>query len=125
MQRDWELIREILARAAEKKPGEDLVVPPEVFGDWDVHTVGEHIYLLTHQELVRAKYKRDGRGRVVNAMVFGIEWDGYDLLATLTSKPLWERIKQVAREKGIELSFDAVKALAPLALKWLLGGDGS
>jgi len=45
-----------------------------------------------------------------------LTWEGHDLLDTLRSKPVWERVKKTAQEKGIELTFDAVKALGKAAL---------
>lgn len=40
---------------------------------------------------------------------------------TIRRKPVWERIKKTAQEKGIELTFDAVKALGKAALTTILG----
>ena len=42
---------------------------------------------------------------------------GHDLLDTLRSTPIWESIKSTAKSKGIELSFDAIKALGISAIK--------
>jgi hypothetical protein len=38
----------------------------------------------------------------------------------MRSQAVWERIKTVAKDKGIELTFDAVKALGKLALGLVL-----
>ncbi|KWF02168.1 hypothetical protein WL80_28915 [Burkholderia ubonensis] len=46
---------------------------------------------------------------------------GHDLLDTMRSATIWESIKSTARTKGIELTFDAIKALAGYALKHALG----
>jgi len=46
---------------------------------------------------------------------------GHDLLDTMRSATIWESIKQTARTKGIELTFDAIKALAGYAMKHALG----
>ncbi|WP_079744105.1 DUF2513 domain-containing protein [Pseudomonas aeruginosa] len=50
----------------------------------------------------------------------GLTWAGYDLLDTIRSKAVWERIKSTAQDKGIELTFDAVKALGKYALDWVI-----
>jgi len=47
---------------------------------------------------------------------------GHDLLDTIRSVTIWESIKSTAQKKGIELTFDAIKALAGFALKQALGG---
>jgi len=46
---------------------------------------------------------------------------GHDLLDTMRSAGMWETIKSTAKTKGIELTFDAVKALGALALNKTLG----
>ena len=50
-----------------------------------------------------------------------LTWQGHDLLDTLRSKPVWERIKTTAKDKGIELTFDAVKVLGKMALDAIAG----
>jgi Hypothetical protein (DUF2513) len=50
-----------------------------------------------------------------------LTWAGHELLETMRSKPVWERIKKIAADKGIELSFEAVKMLAGRALVAVLG----
>lgn len=46
-----------------------------------------------------------------------LTWQGHEMLATLRSKPVCEKIKGTAQEKGIELSFDTVITLAKR--RWL------
>ena len=46
---------------------------------------------------------------------------GHDLLDTMRSATLWESIKQTAKTKGLELTFDSVKALGLAAIKHLVG----
>lgn len=54
-----------------------------------------------------------------------LSWAGHDLLDTLRSKPVWERIKTTAKEKGPELTFDAVKALVKVALEYVIKQGGT
>lgn len=46
---------------------------------------------------------------------------GHELLAELRSKELWERVKGIAKSKGIELTFDIIKSLGKVALKQIIG----
>lgn len=55
------------------------------------------------------------------ALAQGLTWAGHDLLETIRSKVVWERIKATADDKGIELTFDAVKALGKAALSSVIG----
>ncbi|KFX26394.1 DUF2513 domain-containing protein [Ralstonia solanacearum] len=47
---------------------------------------------------------------------------GHDLLDTMRSPSVWKTIKAIAQKKGIELTFDAIKALSELALKHVMSG---
>ncbi|MBN9094633.1 MULTISPECIES: DUF2513 domain-containing protein [Pandoraea] len=47
---------------------------------------------------------------------------GHDLLDTMRSSSIWDSIKSNAKKKGIELTFDAIKALGAYALKQTLAG---
>ena len=44
---------------------------------------------------------------------------GHDLLDTMRSSTIWATIKSTAKKKGIELTFEAIKALGSAALKQL------
>lgn len=47
---------------------------------------------------------------------------GHDLLDTMRSDSIWSVIKSTAKTKGVELTFDSIKALGAFALKALLAG---
>lgn len=117
MKRDWDLIRDILL-AAEAKPQGDMLYDSEIVG-YATSDVAGHIELLRQGRYVEAHVNK-GTSFIQNAEVLSITLAGYDLLDTLRSKPVWERVKSLAKEKGIELTFDAVKALAGAALKSLV-----
>ena len=50
-----------------------------------------------------------------------LTWEGHELLDKIKSEGVWNKIKSAAKEKGIELSFDAVKMLGKAALGAVLG----
>lgn len=50
-----------------------------------------------------------------------LTWAGHDLLDTLRSKPVWEKIKARAKETGVGLTFDVVKKLGAWAVGQVLG----
>jgi hypothetical protein len=54
-----------------------------------------------------------------------LTWAGHDLLDTLRSKPVWDRVKATAKEKGLELTFETVKALAKIALDYVIKQGGT
>lgn len=46
---------------------------------------------------------------------------GHDLLDTMRSQTVWEKVQSTARDKGLELTFDTIKALAVAAVKSIAG----
>lgn len=57
-------------------------------------------------------------------MLPDLTWECHELLAIFRSKPIWERIKSTAQERGIGLSFDAAVQLDKAALALPVGKDG-
>ena len=82
----------------------------------------EHVRILADEGYVQAKLMPfstgDGGGEF---MISYMAWDGHDLLAKMKSDTWWAKIKTVAAEKGLSLTFDVVKSLALPAAKALLG----
>jgi hypothetical protein len=46
-------------------------------------------------------------------------WAGQELLSTMRKHAIWERTKAVALEKGVDLGFDTVKAVAAYVVEGL------
>ena len=118
MQRDWELIRKILTEAEKKQPGQ-MLMHSEIDG-YDPLVVSAHIAMLDDSGYLKARMVR-GTAIVLNATVLAITHKGYDLLDTMRSTSLWDRIKHMAKDKGIELTFEVVKTLGAVALEQTLG----
>lgn len=121
MKRDWDVIREVLIEVEGLDRHRALefayISDPNAPGPEKIKA--DHAVLLHEAGLLSGTFSHrldDSR----HIYVPQLTWAGHDLLATLRSKRVWERIKLTAREKGIELSADAVKALAKLALDWVL-----
>jgi Hypothetical protein (DUF2513) len=122
IQRDWDLIRAILTQASEQQPG--MMLDGTQVQGCDHFLVNAHIAMLHDAGYLHAAMIR-GRAIVTSATVKDVTMKGYDLLDTIKSQTVWARIKKLAKDEGIELSFDAVKQLAGVALKQVLGSDGS
>lgn len=120
MKRNWDLIRQVLAEVealTERESwnagyGLSEAYPPEV------HAKGEQALLLWKAGFIEAA----DTGTMAGPAIQGpkLTWAGHDLLDTMRSKPVWDRIKSSAKEKGIELTFEAVKKLGSQALDWVL-----
>ena len=46
---------------------------------------------------------------------------GYKLLATLRSEGVWDKMRDLAKSKGIELTFDTVQTLASAVIRKMIG----
>lgn len=122
MKRDWDVIREVmlevegLSHEARTLFGYGLGA-----GQSDAdRNKSEHAYLLRDADYIMAV---DGGTLDRGGMLAPeLTWAGHDLLDTLRSKPVWEHIKKTAQEKGIALTFEAVKVFATTALKAIAGG---
>lgn len=133
MKRDWDLIRKQLTDIEE---GNDLFadIPAEpVWKDQEWGAYEEQLKefraiesrIFGHLELVINAGYIDGIRVVRSAdglFSYGLHsprltMAGHDLLDTIRSATIWEKIKATAKVKGIELTFDAIKALGAFALK--------
>ncbi len=120
MKRDWDVVREVLIEV-ESMPHEARTTFAYIIGPDqtpDSRARAEHALLLLQGGYISGLDASDLGG----STLLGPEltWNGHDLLDTLRSKPVWDRIKSIAQEKGIELTFDAVKALGAIALKAII-----
>jgi Hypothetical protein (DUF2513) len=139
MKRDWDLLRKQLTDVEE---GSDVLadVPdaPKWTDDlsWEEYDclakesraleerIAGHLELLIDSGYVEGLKVLRGAD---NHFSYGVSaprltMAGHDLLDTMRSATVWESIKSTAQKKGIELTFDAIKALAGFALKQALGG---
>lgn len=137
MKRDWDLIRELLTDIEEER---DLTADAPSEPKWldqseqafieemrAYRTADERLF--GHLELLLNAGYTQGYSIIRGAdgyISFGaftprLTMAGHDLLDTMRSSKVWDWIKSTANTKGVELSFDAVKALGALALKNVLG----
>lgn len=117
MKRNWDVIREVLleveALDAETRNGFSYAE-----GQGDEARVA-HALMLWNAGFLEGHDVGGLDGE--NLLEPDLTWAGRELLDTLRSKPVWEKIKAKATETGIELTFDAVKKLGAWALGQVLG----
>ena len=41
-------------------------------------------------------------------------WDGHELLDTLRDQNVWNRIKEISKEKGVDITFESIKVMRGL-----------
>lgn len=139
MKRDWDLLRKQLT---DIEDGRDVFaeIPKRVsrtsdmslsWDEYDIRVAEQkeaEARIAGHLELLIQNGYVDGL-TVVRGVDSGFSYAahgprltmaGHDLLDTMRSATIWESIKSMAKKKGIELTFDAIKALAGAALKQAL-----
>lgn len=137
MKRDWDLLRKQLIDIEEEHDVlADIPAKPkwtdqseQEFAHQDAQYCAAESRILGHLELLIDNGYVDGlkvtRGLNGHFMVSRfsprLTMAGHDLLDTMRSQRVWEKIKATAQTKGIELTFDSVKMLAGWALKQIIG----
>lgn len=120
MPRDWDVVRDVLLEvdALDSKARNSFSYTD---GEGDDALVA-HALMLWKAGFIEAIDAGTMGGDSI--MCPQLTWEGHNLLETLRDKPVWTKIKAVAAEKGIELSFDAVKAIGKAVLGGMFGGGG-
>jgi hypothetical protein len=137
MKRDWDLLRKQLTDIeADHNVLEDLPEEPtwgnqpwEEFENQTKEYNAAIARIAGHLEMLIDNGYLDGLTIMRGAdghIAYGVHMPrltmaGHDLLDTMRSSPVWETIKSTAKSKGIELTFDAIKALGVVALKHAIG----
>ena len=117
MKRDWDVIRMVLSEVEELSAKNFESITYEV--SEDETSKSEHAFLLWQAGFIQGIDASTMDGACVLAQ--GLTWSGHEILDTIRSQPLWEKIKSTAFEKGIELTFESVRAIGSVALRSVLG----
>lgn len=113
MKRDWELIRKILIKLESQGDPKCMLDAEEVKG-YDVGTVSYHMDLLGQAGLIGVI---DASTNEMHFIAKSMTWDGHEFLDKIRQDTMWNKIKGTLREKGIELSIDAIKFGAKMVIK--------
>lgn len=112
MQRDWNIIRIILQRLEDKGAYGDAIRPESVEG-YDIEIVSYHIQMLDQAGIIVAKcQERHNRNRGIFCLAMNLTWEGHELLDSIKSDTVWNKMRNLFREKSIALSYEAVKVAA-------------
>lgn len=120
MKRDWELVRKILV-ATEGLESYRQQIDESNFPDYDREIVWHHIYLLEQAGLVKALCSK-ALSEPRSCRALELTWEGHEFLDKIRSQDMWSQINKLARQKGLSLSFEVIKAAATVAIGDLLTG---
>ena len=115
MQRNWELVRKLLLKLEEQDGASGWLEPSAVIG-FEESSVAYHMRLLGEAGLIR--FKSLGNLSAPDACVaLSLTWDGHEFLDKIRKDTMWNKVKGIARSKGLDLSIDVIKLAAKLAIE--------
>lgn len=109
MERDWECIRAILLALA-SLPKDKTIVWPKELDDFEEDIVSYHMRILMQAGLIEGDCSMSGGRTICHAS--RMTWQGQELFAAIKKHSTWERVKTTAKDKGVALSFEVLKAIA-------------
>lgn len=120
MKRNWDVIREVLIEVESLGFNERSSFDYSLsYRETEENTSkAEHALLLWKAGLITAVDAGSMDGPAILAPE--LTWQGHELLEIMRSNPVWDRIKSVASDKGLELSFEAILALGKAAVAWVI-----
>lgn len=118
MKRDWKLIRRILA-ALESETGINGDIRRDSIEGYPPEVVGYHIAMLASAGMIEADISRTIGS--CHAVARSLTWEGHELMDRIRTDAAWNRIVEKIRDKGLELSFEAVTTAATGIIRGLLG----
>lgn len=111
MKRDMELIRKILFDIEEKyMPGNGKNQHIEVT-NYDSDIVMEHLLLMYDAGLIQSIQKASTLDQPIY-LAGNLTNEGYDLLDKIRENTVWNKTKQIAKEKGLPMIVETVKVIA-------------
>lgn len=119
MKRDWDVVRSVLL-AVEARTADSREVTSDDIAGVKPDIAAYHMWLLINHGFVK------GGGRDLDSMgpshafINQLTWPGNELLDEMRADTTWNRIKDTAREKGIELTFESIKAVAKFLIEQIL-----
>lgn len=113
MQRNWDLIRDILLKTESLQNNEDLKAGDLV--GYNADEVRSHFALLGkagYVELIDVSVLA-GKSYILT----GLTWAGHDFLDKIKDDTIWRKTVSLVKSKGVELSFDTIKVAVGVVVK--------
>jgi hypothetical protein len=117
MKRNFDLVREILLAAEAQDFHRTQPIAPVGYSNEEIKY---HIKIMVDGGLLQMKQhpKID-----VPAPVFdGLTWEGHEFLDSIREKSTWESVKNTLKDKGLALSYEALKSVVVVSVKSVLAG---
>ena len=108
MKRDWNIIREVLQKIEDSSNNVEL---KDFFED-NTQEYSYHVELLIEAELISGEMESCMDCPVSDFTIERLTWSGHNFLDTIRSDSIWNKTKNILKEKGLGMSFDIIKKTA-------------
>lgn len=118
MERDMELVRELLLLIESNDDSKELTIP----SDWNRETVAYHLKILDQAGYVKNNTKWADNKPMW--LIASLTWDGHEFLDSIKNDNVWSKTKEGLKSKGLELGsvpLDVLTEYAKLQIKLLFG----
>jgi DNA-binding transcriptional ArsR family regulator len=120
MVRNWDTVRTILLKLEAAETAHTTVTLNQVDGIAP-QEVGYHMMLLKDAGLIEANILESSTDdAIAMALARRLTWEGHEFLDKIRDPSLWGKIKSMVKEKGLDLTFDTIKAAAATIIKNML-----
>lgn len=120
MKRNWDTIRELLAKVEECTLPTDTVELKD-FSEERAAEISYHMALLIEAGLVSGQMLKTVGMEVNDFFAYQLTWNGHEFLDSIRSDTVWQKTKKMFTEQGLSMSFDLIKEGAKQAAFRLLG----
>lgn len=118
MERNWDIIRLLLMQIEKSSPEIESNL-----SKYDEENIKYNAKLLIESGYMEGKLiKTLGQyeSGVATVMMQNLTMEGHDLLDSMRKPQIWEKMKETAMNKGIDITFDTVKMLFSFVTQSLL-----
>lgn len=125
MKRDWDIIRTILTKIEQDVSFHKKFLSLSDFNKDTLdeqYVITEHMRLLIDAQLVRGEIDHRMAVNVVNSFTArGLTFAGHEFLDAIRSDTVWNKTKETFTTKGLDMTFETIKAVAAAAMTSMLG----
>ncbi|MGN5003264.1 DUF2513 domain-containing protein [Aeromonas sp. 82P] len=127
MKRDWSIIRDLLIKVeALESPDNGLSLDGfDCPDEKSARLISDHMKLLIQNGFVQGRLLSCEFGPTVDSaqdfLVHALSWEGHDFLDAIRSDTVWNKIKETFATKGIDMTFETIKAVAVAIVPSMLG----
>ena len=105
MKRDMDLVRKLLITSEQEGDTEEL------YNEYGNEQVAGHIAILIDAGLVKGAVAGDSRGKPIAGQILRLTWAGHEFLDNARNDTVWNKVKEMIKEKSMSVSFDIIASL--------------